>query len=146
MFELGGAYIRKLDSSGRTVIPEPLIKKYDRHLVLAPGFDNCIRAYTPAEWNKLAAKLERLDSNDPGATDLRRFYASMTTNMDIDDANRLKFTEMLIHWAGFGEKLREIQFYDQGGYIEFWELGRFTSYMAERSDALKQLHREYLTD
>lgn len=146
MFELGGAYIRKLDSSGRTVIPEPLIKKYDRHLILAPGFDNCIRAYSTAEWSKLAAKLDRLDRNDAGASDLLRFYASMTAEADIDDANRLKFSDVLLRWAGFGEGLREIQFYDQGGYIEFWEAVRFTSYMAQRSDAMKQLHSEYLKD
>ena len=146
MFELGGAYIRKLDSSGRTVIPDTLIKKHTRHLVLAPGLDNCIRADSTAEWNKFAEKLDKLDRNDPDAADVLRFYASMTTTAEIDDANRLKFTDVLLRWAGFGEGLREIQFFDQGTYIEFWELGRFTSFMAQRAEAMKQLHRQYLKD
>lgn len=146
MFELGGAYIRKLDTSGRTVIPEPLLKKHDRHLIITPGLDNCIRAYSEEHWAKVAEKLDALDRNDPDAADVLRFYASMTSEVDLDDANRLKFTDVLLRWAGFGEGLREVQFFDQGDFVEFWESGRFKSYMDQRSEAMKQLHREYLKD
>ncbi|MCE5219062.1 hypothetical protein LLH03_18760 [bacterium] len=142
MFQLGGAVIRKLDSNGRTVIPDVLLQVYPRKLVLAPGFDNCIRAYAPKTWDGFMRRLAQQDMDDPDVADFVRFFASMTCEVDLDGNGRLRFPDALLKWAGFDDEKREVQFFDAGDYIEFWEAESFRQFMSAKSVTFKELARK----
>ena len=142
MFQLGGATIRKLDAGGRAGLTDALRDVYSKNLVIAPGFDNCIRAYSKKSWDAFAVQLSLLDQNDPDVADFVRFFAAMTSDVEVDSNGRIKFTEALLKWAGFSDELREIEFYDAGDYIEFWEVGRFNQYMTDKAPTFKELARK----
>ena len=52
-----GEFDYKIDEKGRVPIP-PRFRNYLKDgMILAPGQEKCIIAYTPSEWKKLATEL-----------------------------------------------------------------------------------------
>jgi len=134
-----GAFIRTLDANDRVAMPAPLAEC--KAYVLAPGFDNCIRAYQQKQWDHFQHKLDDLDPDDPDCADFIRFFASMTTKVALDKSDRLHLPEALMKWAGIGADSREVQLYDAGEFVELWEVGHFNEYMSAKATTFKQLAR-----
>ena len=141
MSESLGAFIRKLDSNNRLGMPDQLLKRYPRSLTLTLGFDNCVRGYSPQQWDTFDAKLRGLDPDDPDEGDLLRLFRSSAVTVELDTSGRFRFPDVLMKWAGLEEDHREVQVYDLGDRLEFWEVGRWNEFMSDRSPALKDLAR-----
>ena len=114
---------------------------YPRKLILTPGFDNCLRAYAPKQWDEFDAALRQLNPNDPDEGDFLRFFRAMATPAALDGNDRLRLPDALMNWAGIDEEHREVQVFDTGEYLEFWQVDRWNSFMTEKSTTLKELAR-----
>ena len=139
-----GAFIRALDANDRVALPPALVTAYSGELVMGPGFEHFIRVYTLAQWEALSEKLDALDPNSPDDADLLRFHRSLASEAELDKSNRLHLTEVLMNWAGLDDVHRQTHFYDMGGVMEIWELGRYREFMTERTPAIKDLARRLL--
>ncbi len=141
MSEPAGAEIRKLDSGNRFTVPDAFLENYPRKLVLCPGFDNSVRAYSTKQWDDFDVVLRELNPNDPDDGDILRFFRALTTTVTLDSNNRFRFTEALMNWAKIDDEHRDVQVYDAGEYLEFWEVGTWDRFMTEKSASMKELAR-----
>ena len=84
-----GEFEYKIDEKGRVPIPPKFRRELKEGLILAPGVEKCITAYTPSEWEKLA---ERLTNGVVSSSKLRRlsraFFAT-AFSLSIDGQGRI---------------------------------------------------------
>ena len=79
-----GEFEYKIDEKGRVPIP-PRFRNYLKDgVVLTPGADNCITAYTVSDWRKLATTLTSSSLTRSKTRRLNRvfFATAFTTRMD----------------------------------------------------------------
>ncbi len=136
-----GAVMRRLDSAWRLTMPDQLLESYPNKLILTPGFDNCIRAYGPKQYEELDCVLKKLDANDPDEADYLRFFRALSTTVTLDGNARFRFSDAHMSWLGVGLENRDIMVFDAGGYLEFWEVDRWNEFMKEKAAGLKDLAR-----
>lgn len=137
-----GAVMRRLDSTWRVTMPEQLLESYPNTLILTPGFDNCIRAYSPTQYKELDQVLKGLDPNDPDEADYLRFFRALSSTVTLDSSDRFRFSDAHMTWLGVGLDKRDIMVFDAGDYLEFWEVGRWNKFMEDNAAGIKELARK----
>jgi MraZ protein len=96
-----GEYEYKVDNKGRLPLPPKFRKDMDDGLVLTMVADNCITAYTKADWAKMtanAAPTGFLVSD--GARKLNRFIYSNANEVSIDNQGRIALPSALRERCG----------------------------------------------
>ncbi len=99
-----GEYEYKVDNKGRLPLPPKFRKDMDEGLVLTMVADNCITAYTKADWAKMtmnAAPTGFFVSEDERK--LNRFIYSNANEVSIDNQGRIALPSALRERCGISD-------------------------------------------
>ena len=124
-----GEFEYKIDDKGRVPIPPKFRRELKEGVVLAVGPEQCINAYSPAEFNKLAATLT---GGTTAASKLRRLNRAIfgtAFNIIIDKQGRIALPVPLREYAGIEDELviAGVNTYFELWNKENWELEKTTS-------------------
>ena len=127
MVNLIGTYECKADVKGRLMMPSPLKKQLDGMLhegfVLKRSvFQPCLELYPMSEWNKLMAKVNKLNRFVKKNNDfIRRFTAGVKV-VELDNSGRLLIPKDLHQFAGIS---KEVVLSSQVNIIEVWDKDKY---------------------
>jgi MraZ protein len=101
-----GEFGYRMDEKGRIPLPPRFRAQLKDGLVLIPGVENCITAYTMAEWSRIAASL----NSKSGVTrsklrKLNRALFSTAFHINIDGQGRISLPVQLREHAGIDEEV-----------------------------------------
>ena len=112
-----GEFNYKIDEKGRVLIPPRFRRELKDGVVLAPGIEKCITAYTLSEWKKLATELT---SGSVAPNKLRRLYRAIFAtafNTSIDGQGRVALPAVLREYA---EIVEEVVVAGANTCLEIW--------------------------
>tara|TARA_B110000503_G_C7129385_1_gene406169 strand:- start:385 stop:855 length:471 start_codon:yes stop_codon:yes gene_type:complete len=117
-----GTYECKVDAKGRLMIPAPLKKQFssleDGFVLKRSVFQNCIELFPMGEWNKMMAKINKLNRFVKKNDDfIRRFTAGVKV-VEIDATGRLLIPKDLMV---FGQIDKDLVLSSSINIIEIWD-------------------------
>ena len=113
-----GEFEYKIDEKGRMPVPPRFRRELKDGVVLTPGAEKCINAYTLSEWKKLATTLtgSSLAPNNKMRRLNRAFFAT-AFNVNIDGQGRVALPIPLREHA---EIMDEVVIVGANTYLEIW--------------------------
>ncbi len=112
-----GEYLYKIDEKGRVLIPRKFKAELKDGVVLMPGVEKCIWAYTLAEWKKLAASLTTGSLTPSKLRRLNRAIFATAFMLNIDGQGRIALPTPLREYA---EIMDEVVIAGANTYLEIW--------------------------
>ncbi len=112
-----GEFNYKIDEKGRVPIPPRFRREFKDGVVLAPGVEKCINAYTLSEWKKLAAELTSSSVTPNKMRRLNRAVFATAFNTFIDGQGRVALPVPLREHA---EIMDEVVIAGANTYLEIW--------------------------
>jgi len=100
-----GEFEYRIDEKGRVPIPPKFRRELREGLILSPGPEKCIVAYTLAEWKKLAANLTAGSISPIKKRRLNRAIFATAFNLNIDRQGRIALPVTLRQYAGIEEEV-----------------------------------------
>lgn len=103
MAKILGEFEVTLDPKGRFMIPAALKKQLPEgevaRFVLNRGFDKCLTLYTEKQWEKVEAKISRLNEFNEKARKFKRLFLNGATYLEPDAAGRLLLPKTMLAYA-----------------------------------------------
>ena len=112
-----GEFDYKIDDKGRVPIPPKFRGALKDGMVLAPGVEKCIVAYTLAEWKKLAATLTGSSVTPSKMRRLNRAFFASAFSTNTDGQGRIALPAPLREHA---EIVDEVVVAGANTYLEIW--------------------------
>jgi len=112
-----GEFNYKIDEKGRVPIPPRFRKELKDGVVLAPGAENCINAYSLVEWKKLATTLTGGTLTPNKLRRLNRAIFATAFSISIDGQGRIALPVPLREHA---EIVDEVVIAGANTYLEMW--------------------------
>lgn len=112
-----GEFEYKIDEKGRVPIPPKFRNELKDGIVLAPGVEKCITAYTLPEWRKLAATLTSNTLSRSKMRRLNRALFSTAFSTKIDNQGRVAIPAPLKEHAGMTD---DVVIAGSNMYLEIW--------------------------
>jgi MraZ protein len=85
-----GTYRHRIDAKGRLPVPAPFRRELgDTSSVVVTLLDQCLAAYSPAEWQRLEVQLAALPAFSKPVKGLTRLLASRAADCEIDRQGRI---------------------------------------------------------
>jgi MraZ protein len=113
-----GEYEYKLDEKGRVPVPPKFRGDLRDGIILVPGPEKCIFAYSPLQWKKLSESLNTgaLPSNK--MRKLNRALFSTAFRLNLDGQSRIALPVPLRNYAGIGV---DVVITGVNTYLEIWD-------------------------
>jgi MraZ protein len=112
-----GEFDYKIDEKGRLPIPPKYRNIFKDGLVLTPGAENCITAYTAAEWKKLSTTLTNSPLSRSKMRRLNRALFATAFSTRIDGQGRIAIPAPLREHAQITD---EVVIAGSNTYLEIW--------------------------
>ena len=112
-----GEFDYKIDDKGRFPIPPRFRNALKDGVVLTPGAEKCIIAYTLSEWKKLAEKLTNSPITPSKMRRLSRALFATAFNIKMDGQGRIAIPPPLREHA---EIVDEVVVAGANTYLEIW--------------------------
>ena len=113
-----GEHEHRVDSQGRISLPARFREAFRRGIVLARGYDRCIVAYTPPQWEAFASEVATLPLNRGKNRRMRRMNFSSADHLEADRQGRAKLPLNLRQYAQISE---EVVIAGMGDFVEIWD-------------------------
>ncbi|MDD5126703.1 MAG: division/cell wall cluster transcriptional repressor MraZ [Dehalococcoidales bacterium] len=113
-----GEFAYKIDEKGRMPVPPRFRNYFKDGIVLTPGPEKCIIAYTAAEWKKLAATLTSSPLTASKMRKLNRAIFATAFSTVIDGQGRIALPPPLRDSAEIKE---DVVFAGANNYLEIWD-------------------------
>ena len=100
-----GEHICKLDAKGRMKVPAALKKQFSPEnkgrFVINRGFENCLTLYPFDQWQKVSARVNKLNTFKKKHRDFKRYFNRGATEIILDSSERLLLPKRLVgyRWA-----------------------------------------------
>jgi MraZ protein len=130
--QLHGEYQHRIDPQGRVAIPASYRESFKAGIYLMKGFDPCVWAFTPMEWESYSAPYAAMSANSRMARTLRRRVFSTTFKLDLDRQGRAVLPQPLRQYAGLQD---EVVIAGAGTWLEMWDKGRWEQQLVEMEAA-----------
>lgn len=145
MSTLIGTYECKVDAKGRLMIPAPLKKQFasleDGFVLKRSVFQPCLELFPMAEWNKMMAKINKLNRFVKKNNDfIRRFTAGVKV-VEIDATGRLLIPKDLI---AFGQIEKDLVLSSAINIIEIWDKTLYENAIENATDDFADLAEEVM--
>jgi MraZ protein len=115
-----GEFEYKIDEKGRVPLPPKFRRELKDGVILAPGVEKCIAAYTEAEWKNLATTLTSASLSRSKLRRVNRALFAAAFNLTIDGQGRISLPVPLREYAGI-EIESEIIIAGVNSYFELWD-------------------------
>ncbi len=112
-----GEFEYKIDEKGRVPIPPKFRAELKDGIILAPGVEKCITAYTIPEWRKLAATLTGSTLSRSKMRRLNRALFSTAFSTKIDNQGRVAIPAPLKEHADMSD---DVVVAGANMYLEIW--------------------------
>ncbi|MFA5628729.1 MAG: division/cell wall cluster transcriptional repressor MraZ [Dehalococcoidales bacterium] len=113
-----GEFGYRMDEKGRIPLPPRFRAQLKDGLVLIPGVDSCITAYTMPEWAKISESLNSKNGITPSRLrQLNRALFSNAFHLNVDGQGRISLPVQLREHAGIEE---EVIVVGANNYLELW--------------------------
>ena len=113
-----GEYNYKLDEKGRVPVPPKFRGELRDGIILVPGPEKCIIAYTPEEWKKISENMRTGSLAKDKMRRLNRALFSTAFHLNLDGQGRIALPAPLRTFAGIGE---EVVITGANTYLEIWD-------------------------
>ncbi len=145
MSTLIGTYECKVDAKGRLMIPAPLKKQFasleDGFVLKRSVFQPCLELFPMTEWNKMMAKINKLNRFVKKNNDfIRRFTAGVKV-VEIDATGRLLIPKDLI---AFGQIEKDLVLSSAINIIEIWDKTLYENAIENATDDFADLAEEVM--
>jgi MraZ protein len=112
-----GEFDYKVDEKGRVPVPPRFRNALKDGVVLTPGPEKCITAYTVPEWRKLATELTSSSLTRSKMRRLSRAIFATAFSTKIDNQGRIAIPAPLREHAGI---IDEVVVAGANNYLEIW--------------------------
>ena len=112
-----GEFEYKIDQKGRVPIPPKFTRELKEGMVLTPGTEKCIVAYSLSEWKKIAASLTSGSVTPNKLRKLNRAIFATAFSVNIDGQRRIVLPAPLREYA---EIVDEVIVAGANTYLEIW--------------------------
>jgi MraZ protein len=112
-----GEFDYKIDEKGRVPIPPKFRNALKDGVVLTPGAEKCITAYTPVEWKKLSTTLTTSPLSRSKMRKLSRALFATAFSTRIDNQGRIAIPAPLREHAGI---IDDVIIAGANTYLEIW--------------------------
>ena len=112
-----GEFEYKIDDKGRIPIPPKFRNELKDGVVLAPGIEKCITAYTLPEWKKISTTLTNNPLTRSKMRKLNRALFSTAYSTRIDGQSRIAIPAPLKEYANITD---EVVVAGANTYLEIW--------------------------
>jgi MraZ protein len=130
MAGLVGEYECKIDAKGRFLFPSGLRKQLSPEanevFMLNKGFENCLTLYPINEWDKVSARLSKLNLFKPNNRMFYRLFHQGAKQIVLDKAGRVLVPTDLMKRIGLN---REIMLTAYNDRIEIWSKDEYLELM-----------------
>ena len=113
-----GEYGYKIDEKGRVPVPPKFRNALKDGIVLTPGAERCLTAYTILEWKKLSAKLTGSGLSRSKMRKLSRVLFATAFSTRIDNQGRIPVPAPLRDHAGITD---DVVIAGANTYLEIWD-------------------------
>ncbi|HLU87292.1 MAG TPA: division/cell wall cluster transcriptional repressor MraZ [Taishania sp.] len=123
---LVGEYEVKLDAKGRFLFPAGLRKQLPatspNDFMLNKGFEDCLTLYPMCEWEKLSAKLSKMNLFKPKNRMFYRLFHQGAKQVSLDNAGRILIPVAHAERVGIEQEVMLIAYNDR---IEIWDKAKY---------------------
>ena len=112
-----GEQEHRVDPQGRISLPVRFRDAFRGGIVLARGYDRCIVAYTPSQWESVAEEVASLPMNRGKNRRMRRMTFSSAYQLETDRQGRVLLPGSLRRYAQIDE---EVVIVGMGDFLEVW--------------------------
>jgi MraZ protein len=147
MSGLVGEYECKLDAKGRFLFPAGLRRQLEPAandtFMINRGFEQCLTLYPMNEWNKISARLQKLNLFKAENRKFYRFFHNGANALTLDGAGRLLLPKPLMAYAGISNDLVAFAYANR---IELWDKAAYQSMMQDGGDDFADLAEQVMGD
>lgn len=126
MAGLVGEFEVKLDEKGRFLFPSGLRKQLppasQRDFMLNKGFEDCLTLYPLPEWEKVSARLSKMNLFKPKNRMFYRLFHQGAKQIALDNAGRVLIPTTLMERVGLLQEVMLIAYNDR---IEIWDKSKY---------------------
>jgi len=126
MAGLVGEFEVKLDEKGRFLFPSGLRKQLppasQRDFMLNKGFEDCLTLYPLPEWEKVSARLSKMNLFKPKNRMFYRLFHQGAKQIALDNAGRVLIPTALVERVGLLQEVMLIAYNDR---IEIWDKSKY---------------------
>ena len=133
-----GEYEYRLDQKGRIAIPPKVREEFQNGIVVTRGYDRCIVAYTPVEWNRLYEINAAMPTTDSSSRLINRLVFSGAFSLTLDRLGRMILPPSLRAYAQIRE---DVVIAGVGSYLAIWSRegwGKEQALMEEKASEIAQ--------
>ena len=132
MSGLVGEFECKLDAKGRFLFPAGLRKQLDSAamevFMMNKGFENCLTLYPMNEWEKVSARISKLNLFKPKNRMFYRLFHQGAKQLSLDKTGRLLIPTALMERIGLKKEIMLTAYNDR---IEIWDRKEYFALMDE---------------
>jgi len=131
-----GSSSHTLDAKGRIIIParfRELLSTDNGDMAMITRLDNCLFAYSLAEWTKIEERIVALAETSAQMRNFRRFFVGGAHECACDKQGRVLIPQSLREYAGLEKDAALVGALE---HFEIWSLERWTATDKEMEEAL----------
>lgn len=133
---LMGEFHHNIDEKSRIIIPSKLREELGDKVIITRGIENCLFAYSEAEWTLIVSKLKSLPFTKKDARSFTRIFLSGATVCEFDKQGRIKITSPLIDYADIKKECVIIGVNDR---LEIWALENWNRFFDDNKEGLSDM-------
>jgi MraZ protein len=121
-----GEYTHTIDDKNRVSLPSKFRSLMGKKIVITPGLDGCLFAFTSKEWEKIAGRLS--ENSSMLSSDMRSFGRYMfggASEVEVDNIGRVLVPDFLRERANLKTKVVLIGVQNR---LEIWNEKSWTDY------------------
>jgi MraZ protein len=133
-----GEYTHVIDDKNRLSLPSKFRQEMGKKIVLTPGLDNCLFAFTLKEWEKISGKLAESSMLQADTRSFNRFLFGGAVEAEVDSIGRILVPDFLRDRAGLKAKVVIIGVQNR---VEIWNEKTWHDYkkvVEKQADALAE--------
>lgn len=142
-----GEYPVSMDDKGRIKLPAALKRQLDPasggRFVINRGFEKCLVLYPFNEWEKISARLNKLNLFEKKNRLFVRYFQRGATELTLDAADRLNIPN---HLSEYADIKKDLMLSARNNVIEVWNPKHYDELLSMDSDEFAQLAEEVMGD
>lgn len=125
-----GEYQHSVDAKGRVIVPAKFREGLGEKFIVTKGLDNCLFAYSLAEWINLEAKLKALPMTSKDARAFIRFFFAGASECEVDKQGRALIPQNLREYASLD---KDVYIIGVSTRVEIWDKSKWENYSGDEN-------------
>ncbi len=120
-----GEYTHSIDDKNRLSLPAKFRAEMGKKIIITPGLDNCLFAFTHKEWQKIEGKLSESSLGQADNRSFNRFMFAGAVEAEVDSIGRILIPDFLRERANLKNKVVVI---GVSSRVEIWNEKTWVDY------------------